>query len=61
MDGMSLHNYCGTGERIPYATVFEEDDWFVLLCKAYLMDEYLEKNGDISDKYDPEKKNRIDC
>ena len=56
MDGMSLHNYCGTGERSPYATVFEEDDWFVLLRKAYLMDEYLENNDAIMSKYDPEKR-----
>jgi alpha-N-arabinofuranosidase len=57
MDGMALHNYVWLGEpSSPYSTVFEEDDWFEVLHKSYLMDEYLEKNGAIMDNHDPDKR-----
>lgn len=57
MDGMALHNYVWLGEpSSPHSTVFEENDWFEVLHKSYLMDEYLEKNDAIMDNYDPDKR-----
>ena len=56
MSGLSLHYYCGSGEKTRSATQFGEIDWFHQLRRALNIDELLAKHGEIMDKYDPEKK-----
>ncbi len=56
MAGLSLHYYCGSGEKSRSATRFDEIDWFHQLRRALRIDELLAKHGAIMDKYDPEKK-----
>ncbi|MFO0961113.1 MAG: alpha-N-arabinofuranosidase [Isosphaeraceae bacterium] len=56
MDGLSLHYYCGTGDKSRSATKFEEDDWFALLRRAGRMEELVTKHSAIMDKYDPRKR-----
>jgi len=58
LDGLSLHYYTvpGTWENKGSATEFTEDEWFVTLKKAMLMDELVSKHAEIMDRYDPEKR-----
>ncbi len=58
MDGMSLHYYTvpGTWEKKGSATVFTEEEWFVTLKKALVMEELVSKHTEIMDRYDPEKR-----
>jgi len=55
MQGLSLHYYCGSGEKSRSATKFGEADWFAQLRRALRMDEHLRRHSVIMDKYDPEK------
>ncbi len=58
MDGLSLHYYTvpGTWQHKGSATDFTEDEWFVTMKKALVMDELIEKHSTIMDKYDPDKR-----
>jgi alpha-N-arabinofuranosidase len=51
--GLSLHSYTfGSGTT---ATDINEDNWFGILKKTLLMEEYVTKHSEIMDKYDPAK------
>ena len=57
MDGISLHYYTVPGDFHKgkgSATDFGEDEWFVTLKKALVMDELLRRHGAIMDRYDPD-------
>jgi alpha-N-arabinofuranosidase len=58
MDGLSLHYYTvpGSWEHKGSATDFTEDEWFVTMKKALVMDELVSKHGQIMDRYDPDKR-----
>lgn len=58
MDGLSLHYYTvpGTWESKGSATVFAEEEWFVTLKKALVMEELVSKHAEIMDRYDPRKR-----
>ncbi|MCE5267855.1 MAG: alpha-N-arabinofuranosidase [Planctomycetaceae bacterium] len=56
MDGLSLHYYCGTGNKSRSATRFDEDDWFHLLQRALRMEELVAKHASVMDKHDPQKR-----
>lgn len=58
MNGLSLHYYTvpGTWENKGSATDFTEDEWFVTMKKALVMEELVTKHSVIMDLYDPEKR-----
>ena len=56
MSGLSLHYYCGSGEKSRSATQFGEIDWFHQLRRALWMDALLTRHGAIMDRYDPDGK-----
>jgi alpha-L-arabinofuranosidase len=58
MDGLSLHYYTvpHTWAHKGSATEFSEDEWFITLKKAMVMDELVTKHAAIMDRYDPEKR-----
>ncbi len=56
MAGLSLHYYCGTGDKSRSSTQFAEDDWFALMKRAQHMEELVTKHSQIMDKYDPAKR-----
>jgi alpha-N-arabinofuranosidase len=58
MDGLSLHYYTipGTWADKGSATEFAEDEWFITLKKALVMDEIVTKHSEIMDRYDPDKR-----
>ena len=57
MDGLSLHYYTisGTWAKKGSATEFTKDEWYEILSRAGLMEELIQKHGEIMDRYDPEK------
>ncbi len=58
MNGLSYHYYTvpGSWSNKRSATKFTEAEWFDVLEKTLLMDEYLTKHSTIMDTYDPEKR-----
>ncbi len=55
MDGISLHYYTVTHDWVKKgsATDFDEKEWYMTLRKTCFMDELLDNNIAIMDKYDP--------
>jgi alpha-L-arabinofuranosidase len=55
---LSLHYYTMTGPWADKgdATRFTEDEWYVALCRAYRMEEFLCRHGAVMDRYDPYRK-----
>ena len=58
MAGLSLHYYTVPRPRPNRgsATVFDEEGWFLTLKKTLVMEDLLDKHGNIMDRYDPEKR-----
>jgi alpha-N-arabinofuranosidase len=54
INGIAYHYYCYPGPSRS-ATEFEEEDWFLLLQKAFLIDKNIQNYIAIMDKYDREK------
>ncbi len=52
--GLSLHYYSFSNQTI--ATDFDEAGWFDIVKKSLLMQELIERNSAIMDKFDPNKK-----
>jgi alpha-N-arabinofuranosidase len=55
---LSLHYYTMTGSWSDKgaATQFTEDEWYVALSRASLMEEYLTRHSTVMDRYDPHRK-----
>lgn len=55
---LSLHYYTMTGSWSDKgsATCFTEDEWYVALSRASLMEEYLTRHSTVMDRYDPHRK-----
>jgi alpha-N-arabinofuranosidase len=58
MDGLSLHYYTVPGDwnHKGSAKNFTEDEWFITMQKALVMDELIDRHSEIMDRYDPEKR-----
>ncbi len=58
MDGLSLHYYTvpGPWDKKGSATEFSEKEWYLTLKKALVMEDLVQKHGEIMDRFDPEKK-----
>lgn len=58
MDGLSLHYYTVPGDwnQKGSATHFSEDEWFITMQKALVIDELISRHAEIMDRYDPEKR-----
>jgi alpha-N-arabinofuranosidase len=57
MNGLSLHNYtiCGDWAHKGQAAQFDENEWYVSMKKALVMDELVRRHGEIMDEYDPKR------
>lgn len=59
MNGLSLHYYTvptGVWDKKGAAVGFPESEWNSTLARTLLMDTYVQKHGEVMDKYDPEKR-----
>ncbi|MGF7045608.1 alpha-N-arabinofuranosidase [Paenibacillus sp. DS2015] len=58
MDGLSLHNYtfAHSWEEKGNATSFPENEWFLILKNALIMDDLITRHSAIMDQYDPNKR-----
>jgi alpha-N-arabinofuranosidase len=58
MNGLSLHYYVvvGTWGHKGSATEFSEEEWFIAMKKALLMNELVVKHSTLMDEFDPEKR-----
>ncbi len=58
MDGLSVHYYTvpGPWEHKGSATDFSLDEWRITMQRAWSVDGFLKRTGEIMDRYDPEKR-----
>jgi len=57
LDAVALHHYSVIDwNKKGSATDFSEEEYFTTMQRASLMEEYVQKHGDIMNKYDPQKK-----
>ena len=56
MDALALHYYCGSGKKSHSATRFDEEDWFFQLKNALHIEDLVNRNSEIMDKYDPQRR-----
>lgn len=58
MDAIDLHYYVfsGTWANQGSATRFDEKEWFVLMKNSLQIDNVIDRNIEVMDKYDPEKR-----
>jgi alpha-N-arabinofuranosidase len=55
INGLALHYYTlrGTWQQKGSATEFGEEDWYVLMSRAWRMDELITRHCTVMDRYDP--------
>ncbi|PTB97060.1 alpha-N-arabinofuranosidase [Marivirga lumbricoides] len=57
MEGISVHHYSVIDwSDKGSSTAFSADEYFQTMAKAWFMEEFITKNSEIMDQYDPEKK-----
>jgi len=57
IDGLSIHHYSVINwSKKGSATNFSEEEYFRTMEEAYKMEENVQKNSEVMDKYDPQKK-----
>jgi alpha-N-arabinofuranosidase len=57
LEGLSIHHYSVMDWNAKsHSTEFTEGEYFKTMERAWFMEEFISKNSDIMDKYDPEKK-----
>ncbi|GAA5040683.1 alpha-N-arabinofuranosidase [Marivirga lumbricoides] len=57
MEGISVHHYSVIDwSEKGSSTAFSTDEYFQTMAKAWFMEEFITKNSEIMDQYDPEKK-----
>ncbi len=55
-EGISIHHYAVNWEHKSSSYEFSDEEYFMILDKAWFMDEFIVKNSEVMDKYDPEKR-----
>lgn len=56
MEGLSIHHYSVNWEHKGSSYEFSDDEYFMIMARAWFMEEFITKNSAIMDKYDPDKK-----
>ena len=55
IEGLSVHHYAVNWDNRSKSTAFNDDEYFMIIDKAWFMEEFITKNSEVMDKYDPEK------
>ena len=56
IEGLSIHHYAVNWNNKTSSYDFNNDDYFMIMEKAWFMEEFITKNSEVMDKYDPEKR-----
>jgi len=56
IEGLSIHHYAVNWEHRTSSYEFNNDEYFMIMEKAWFMEEFITKNSEVMDKYDPEKR-----
>jgi len=55
-EGLSIHHYAVNWEHRSRSSDFTDEEYFATMEKAWFMDEFIIKNSEVMDKYDPDKR-----
>jgi alpha-N-arabinofuranosidase len=55
-EGLSIHHYAVNWDHKSSSYEFTDDEYFTTMDKAWFMEEFVTKNCEVMDKYDPEKR-----
>jgi len=55
-EGISVHHYSVNWDHKSSSYEFTDEEYFMIMEKAWFMEEFITKNSDVMDKYDPEKR-----
>jgi len=55
-EGLSIHHYAVNWEHKSSSYEFTDEEYFTTMEKAWFMEEFVTKNSEVMDKYDPEKR-----
>ena len=56
IEGLSIHHYAVNWDHKSSSYEFNNDEYFMIMEKAWFMEEFLMKNSAVMDKYDPDKR-----
>ena len=56
IEGLSIHHYSVNWDHKSSSYRFSNEEYFMTMEKAWFMEEFITKNSDIMDKYDPDKR-----
>jgi len=56
IEGLSIHHYAVNWEHRSSSTDFNDAEYFNTMEKAWFMEEFITKNCEVMDKYDPDKR-----
>ncbi len=56
IEGLSIHHYAVNWDHRSSSYEFNDEEYFTTMKGAWFMDEFVTKNSEVMDKYDPEKR-----
>lgn len=56
IEGLSIHHYAVNWAHKSSSYEFNDEEYFTTMEKAWFMDEFIKKNSEVMDKYDPQKR-----
>ena len=56
IEGLSVHHYSVNWDHKSSSYEFTDEEYFMTMEKAWFMEEFITKNSEIMDKYDPDKR-----
>jgi alpha-N-arabinofuranosidase len=56
IEGLSIHHYSVNWQHKSHSFDFTDEEYFATMEKAWFMDEFITRNSEVMDKYDPKKR-----
>jgi alpha-N-arabinofuranosidase len=56
IEGLSIHHYAVNWEHRSHSSDFNDEEYFTTMEDAWFMDEFITRNSEVMDKYDPQKR-----
>ncbi|HEM49267.1 MAG TPA: alpha-N-arabinofuranosidase [Caldithrix sp.] len=56
IEGLSIHHYAVNWEHRSSSYEFTDEEYFMIMEKAWFMEEFITKNDEVMNKYDPDKR-----
>ncbi|MBN1301024.1 MAG: alpha-N-arabinofuranosidase [Melioribacteraceae bacterium] len=56
IEGLSIHHYAVNWQHRSSSYEFNDDEYFMIMEKAWFMEEFIRKNSEVMNNYDPEKR-----